>query len=111
MNAAPLTYAFRASGFFNDTIPVTPVQHIAFLRLDGDLYQSTLDVLTGLYDKVIPGGYIYVDDFNSFAGCREAIHKFRTERRIYEPLHLIFEADGRLEAAWWRKETHYRGKA
>lgn len=44
------------SGWFNETIPVSPVQKIAFLRLDGDLYISTKDGIEGLYPKLVIGG-------------------------------------------------------
>jgi hypothetical protein len=57
-------------GWFNETCAKAPIKEISFLRLDGDLFVSTWDALNALYDKVIPGGYIYVDDFGSFEGCR-----------------------------------------
>ena len=40
------------------------------LRLDGDLYVSTMDALKTLYPKVSPGGYVYVDDYGSCAHMR-----------------------------------------
>ena len=45
-------------GWFNESIPsvVDQIASISFLRLDGDLYQSTMDVLNLLYDKMGPGG-------------------------------------------------------
>ena len=63
--------------------------------------------LEGLYDRVAAGGYIYVDDYGSFNGCREAVDAFRQSRRIYEPMHFIPERDGAqvvFEAVWWQKE-------
>ena len=49
-------------GFFKDTIPAVAAQikSISFLRLDGDLYHSTRDVLELLYFKIIANGLIYV---------------------------------------------------
>lgn len=44
------------AGWFNETLPASQVKRIAFLRLDGDLYVSTMDALQALYDKVAPGG-------------------------------------------------------
>jgi len=96
-------------GWFNETCPKSPVQKISFLRLDGDLFVSTWDVLNAFYDKVIPGGYIYVDDFGSFEGCRNAVDLYRAKYKIYEPMRFIREnqAMGRLnfEAVWWKKRT------
>ena len=76
-------------GFFNDSIPrvASQISAIAFLRLDGDLYDSTIQPLTLLYDKIPVGGYIYVDDFGSFNGCRRAIEEFRASRGITAPMH------------------------
>lgn len=75
-------------GWFKDTCPTSPVQKIALLRLDGDLFASTWDAIDALYERVVPGGFIYVDDFGSFPGCRKAINKYRTMHEIFEPLHL-----------------------
>ena len=92
-------------GFFAETVHKSKVKAISFLRMDGDLYTSTWDVLIGLYDRVLPGGLVYVDDYGSYNGCREAIDRFRTENRIYEPLHHIKEKDGSIEAVWWQKRS------
>jgi FkbM family methyltransferase len=100
-------------GWFNETLPVSPVKHIAFLRLDGDLFTSTWDALISLYDKVLPGGVIYVDDYGSYRGCRDAIEKFRGEYGIHDTLHYIREDKPSLkiprridfEAVWWIKES------
>jgi Macrocin-O-methyltransferase (TylF) len=94
-------------GWFNETCPIAPINKIAFLRLDGDLFQSTWDVLVSLYDRVIPGGYIYVDDYGSYQGCRDAIEIFRHDKQIYETTNFIREDDevGHItfEAVWWQK--------
>ena len=49
-------------GFFKDTMPSCPVKQLAILRLDGDMYESTIQVLEVLYDRLSIGGYIIVDD-------------------------------------------------
>ena len=104
-----------SKGWFNETCAKSPVKRISFLRLDGDIFISTWDALTALYSRVVPGGFIYVDDYGSFNGCREAVDKFRTQRKVYEPLRYIREdtdsvvgrADtfGKMifEAVWWQK--------
>jgi len=90
-------------GWFSDTVSKAGVKQISFLRLDGDLYQSTIDVLKALYPRVSPGGYIYVDDYGSFNGCRRAVDEYRAEHQLYEPMHWIREGSGIVEAVWWRK--------
>ncbi|KAL4443342.1 hypothetical protein ABPG75_011079 [Micractinium tetrahymenae] len=99
-------------GWFNETLPGAPIHSISFLRLDGDLYASTMDALEALYDKVSPGGIVYVDDYGSFTGCRRAVDEFRQRRGITGPLMLqgmpdqLFNeppAAAKWEAAWWVK--------
>jgi hypothetical protein len=101
-------------GYFNDTLPHTAVHRIAFLRLDGDLYESTRDALMYLYDKVVMGGYIYIDDYNSFVGCKIAVDEFLKNRNLTVNMYAIKELDFEArsggfalktgEAVWWRKE-------
>ncbi len=43
-------------GWFRDTLPVAPIEKLAILRLDGDLYESTMQALECLYDKLSVGG-------------------------------------------------------
>ncbi|RYG99328.1 hypothetical protein EON65_50370, partial [archaeon] len=95
-------------GWFRDTCAQSKVEKIAYLRLDGDLFASTWDAITALYARVVPGGIVYVDDYGSFAGCRQAIELFRTQLGIYEPLHYVRENEGKsrrieFEAVWWVK--------
>ena len=61
------------AGWFNETLPPPGLTHIAFLRLDGDLYASTRDALNALYPLVARGGIVYSDDYGSFSGCARAI--------------------------------------
>jgi len=63
-------------GWFCDTLPAAPIERLALLRLDGDLYDSTQDALKALYHKVSPGGYVVVDDYGVFVECRQAIHDY-----------------------------------
>jgi len=50
-------------GWFSDTLPTAPIEKLAILRLDGDMYSSTMDSLKNLYYKVSIGGYIIADDY------------------------------------------------
>ncbi|HEX7403049.1 MAG TPA: TylF/MycF/NovP-related O-methyltransferase, partial [Usitatibacter sp.] len=68
------------------------------LRLDGDLYESTWDALTALYDRVVPGGFVLIDDYGDFPPCRQAVDEFRQQRGIGEPLQKID-----WTGVYWRK--------
>lgn len=63
-------------GWFCDTLPSAPIERLALLRLDGDLYDSTYDALKALYPKVSPGGFVIVDDYNTFDECYQAVHDY-----------------------------------
>ncbi len=87
-------------GWFRDTLPklATELDAIAVLRLDGDMYESTIDALTHLEPLVAPGGYVIVDDYNGIEACRRAVTDHRERHGITTPLH---EVD--WTAVWWRK--------
>lgn len=69
-------------GWFKDTLPDAPIQKLALLRLDGDMYESTMDALSALYDRVSAGGYVIVDDYHVVSGCKSAVHDFLAERGL-----------------------------
>lgn len=75
-------------GWFKDTLPSAPIGRLAILRLDGDYYESTMDALESLYDKVSPGGYVIVDDYGegTWTYCKDAVDEFRARRGITDPL-------------------------
>jgi hypothetical protein len=75
-------------GWFRDTLPRAPIKTLAILRLDGDLYESTIQALESLYDKVSRGGYVIIDDY-IIRSCRQAVHDFRARRRIANSLEQI----------------------
>src|SRR5207253_2399001 len=85
-------------GWFKDTLAAAPIDRLAMLRLDGDLYESTMDALVPLYDKVSTGGFVIVDDYYSCAPCGRAIDEFRATRGISTPLLKIDE-----QSVFWRK--------
>lgn len=83
-------------GWFKDTLPKAPIEKLAILRLDGDMYESTIQALHALYHKVSPGGFVIVDDY-VLPPCAKAVDDFRTRHGIMAPLQ---EVDG--AAVWWR---------
>jgi hypothetical protein len=78
-------------GWFRDTLPDAPIERLAVMRLDGDLYDSTRDALVNLYDRLSTGGYVIIDDYgeDGWTYCRRAVDEFRAERRIADPLIRI----------------------
>jgi len=85
-------------GWFKDTMPTAPVGSLAVLRLDGDLYESTIDVLRPMYPKVSPGGFVVVDDYFSWPGCRKAVDEYREANGIVAEMKRID-----WTGAYWRK--------
>ena len=86
-------------GWFKDTLPNAPVSRLAILRMDGDMYESTMDSLSALYPKLSVGGYIIVDDYNAVPACREAVNQYRKTHAIVEPIHSID-----WTGMYWKKE-------
>ena len=92
-------------GWFSDTLPPAGLQRIAFLRLDGDLYNSTMEGLVHLEPLVAPGGYVYVDDYGAFRGCGAAVDQYLASRGLAPTLNLLPNRYNRVQALWWRKDA------
>jgi hypothetical protein len=75
-------------GWFKDTLPSIATERLALMRLDGDLYESTMDALVHLYPKLSPGGYVVVDDM-SLEGCAKAVEDFRLDAGITDDITTI----------------------
>lgn len=75
-------------GWFADVLPrdAGAVGPIALLRLDGDWYDSTRVCLERLYEAVVPGGIVIIDDYGHWPGCRQAVDEFLVQLR--EPVYL-----------------------
>jgi O-methyltransferase len=76
-------------GWFKDTLPTAPIERLAVLRLDGDMYGSTMEALEALYPKLSVGGYVIVDDYGAIAQCKEAVTDFRTAHDIIDPMETV----------------------
>lgn len=85
-------------GLFAESLPHAPIERIAILRLDVGLYDATTDVLEHLYDKVSPGGFLVIDDYNVYEPCRRAVDDFRARRGDTVPMR---RAD--WNSAYWQK--------
>jgi O-methyltransferase len=85
-------------GWFADTLPGAPIEQLAVLRVDADMYGSTFEVLRELYDKVSPGGFVIIDDYGCFKECQRAVDDFRGQRGISDPIETID-----WTGVFWRK--------
>jgi O-methyltransferase len=82
-------------GWFKDTLQQAQIEQLSVLRLDGDMYESTIQSLDALYHKVSRGGSVIIDDY--FLGpCARAVNEYRARHDVTSPLLPI---DGR--AVWW----------
>ena len=68
-------------GWFQDTLPTTKPESIALLRLDGDLYSSTLVCLEHLYPLISKGGLVLIDDYE-LTGCHDAVHEYIAKNKL-----------------------------
>ena len=84
-------------GWFDETLPTARMEigPIALMHLDGDWYASIRTCLEVLYDAVVPGGFVVVDDYFHWQGCAQAVDGFLASR---EPVELKRVG----VAAWWR---------
>jgi O-methyltransferase len=76
-------------GWFHETLPSAPIERLAVIRLDGDMYESTIVALRALYPKLSPGGYVIVDDWGAIPACRRAVEDFRREAGVTDPIQEV----------------------
>lgn len=86
-------------GWFKDTLPTAPIERLSLLRLDGDLYESTMDALQALYHRLAPGGYCIIDDYGAIPACRQAVEDFRQTAGIAGEIIPID-----WTGVYWRKQ-------
>jgi O-methyltransferase len=84
-------------GWFRETLPVAPIERLALIRLDGDMYEATIDALTSLYPKLSSGGYLIVDDY-ALNACRQAVEDYRAAHSITEEIRPINHT-----AVYWQR--------
>jgi hypothetical protein len=91
-------------GLFADTLPrmKRELGTLCLLHLDGDWYESTKDILVNLFDQVVAGGYLQIDDYGYWDGCRRAVHEFEAERGWQFSINEI-DSTG----VWFRKPEAY----
>jgi O-methyltransferase len=84
-------------GFFQDTLPSLKAGPFALIRLDGDMYESTIVALDSLYPKLSPGGFVVIDDY-ALGGCKAAVDDFRRDRGITSEINAVD-----WTGMWWQK--------
>jgi len=84
-------------GWFADTLPTAPIEALSLLRLDGDMYSSTMDTLDNMYDKLSSGGFCIIDDYG-LEGCKKAVDDYRRDHGISEEIITVD-----WTGAYWRK--------
>ena len=93
-------------GFFSETLPTASISALSVLRVDADLYESTLEVLNSLYPKLSVGGYAIFDDYQNLRDCRKAVDEYRLAHGIADP---IINIDSR--AVFWKRTTSPAGQS
>lgn len=85
-------------GYFSETLP-TIQETFSIIRLDGDMYSSTMDALVNLYPRLSVGGFCIIDDYHSHIRCQQAVNEYREAHGIQEPIHQIDN-----QGAFWRRQ-------
>lgn len=77
-------YVLIRKGWFQNVLPnvKNEIGAIAILRIDADWYESTKSCFDNLYDNVVSGGYVVIDDYGHWEGCRKAVDEFLESRNI-----------------------------
>jgi len=73
---------FFIKGKVEETLPYGKIDKIAILRLDTDWYESTKHELITLYDRLVPGGVLIIDDYGHWRGAKQAVDEFIAERKL-----------------------------
>jgi O-methyltransferase len=85
-------------GLFQHTFPSVHIPQIALLNIDADWYESVKLCLDTFYDSVVPRGFISLDDYGAWPGCRLAVDEFFRLRALSFPLHRVDDT-----AHWFQK--------
>jgi hypothetical protein len=78
-------------GWFDQTFPQTRIDRIAVLHVDADWYDSVRVCLDAWFDRIVPGGFLVLDDYGRWKGCTQAADEFLASRQL-PPLSLTGRA-------------------
>lgn len=85
-------------GWFSESLADAPIDQIAVLGLNGDMYESTTQAIEALYPKLSTGGFCIVDDYWVVPGCRQAISDYRAAKDMQDEIIDIYGV-----GVYWRK--------
>jgi O-methyltransferase len=88
-------------GWFDETLIREPIKDIVILHIDADWYGSVKTVLEILYNRVVPGGFVVLDDYGLWPGCGRAVLDYFSENHISE---MILRKIGR-QGAYFQKPS------
>lgn len=86
-------------GLFQNTLPRLSNNRFALIRLDGDMYGSTISALENLYDRLSPAGFVIIDDYGGLRNCAKAVHDFLDQRGLRVKMQPVDQS-----CVWWQKE-------
>jgi macrocin-O-methyltransferase TylF-like protien len=95
---ANLERAHIIKGWFEESFRSVTIPRIALLNIDADWYESVKLCLDMFYDAVVPGGFISIDDYGHWPGCKQAVDEFLVARGISPNLHVVD-----YSARWFQK--------
>jgi hypothetical protein len=85
---------YLIKGKVEDTLDLMAPQTIALARLDTDWYESTKKELEVLYPRVVANGFVLIDDYSDWNGCRQAVDEYLAT--IDKTTYRLELADGSL---------------
>lgn len=65
-----------------DYLKNNPQLKISLLNLDTDIYEPCVTILENLWDKIVKGGILMLDDYGVFAGETKAVDEFFKDKNI-----------------------------
>ena len=71
-----------SSGLVQKHAARCPIDRIALLRIDGDLYESAIEALDALYPRLSPEGFCIIDDYSVLKACRQAVTDYHAKHGI-----------------------------
>ena len=96
----PLDKFILIKGMVEDTIPKNIPEKICLLRLDTDFYKSTKHTLKHLYPRLVKGGYLVIDDYGSWDGCKKAVNEYFKENGLNKKDIKIIDDSCREYKKW-----------
>ncbi|MGC2034523.1 MAG: TylF/MycF/NovP-related O-methyltransferase [Thermoplasmata archaeon] len=81
-------------GWFSDTIPITSssIDRVALLHIDCDFHDPVRLCLQEFFPRLVPGGFVVINDYSNWSGCREAVDEFVRSRS--EKLRIVPIGEG-----------------